>query len=207
MPRHFGTEERDTIRKDLVSCGHELFGRYGFRKTSIEDVARAAGVSKGTFYAFFETKETFFLEVFRLAAQEARESLTQAMLGGEATVREAFVEALHAQLLALHESPILQVLAQPEEYHFLFRQIKSDRLQQLFAVDREYVEWMIGTAQEWTSVRDVDLDLLAGVMRGLSLFPLHRKEIGEEVFSGSLRFLLTVLAHYLFPEEDGGTGD
>jgi len=56
----------------------EVFGHFGFKKASIEDIARKAGVGKGTVYLHFESKEALFEAVMRqniehdLAALEGR---------------------------------------------------------------------------------------------------------------------------------------
>jgi len=50
----------DGKRDAILAAGLELFGRYGYRRTSIDDIARAAGVAKGTVYLYVENKETLF---------------------------------------------------------------------------------------------------------------------------------------------------
>jgi AcrR family transcriptional regulator len=43
----------------------EVFGHFGFKKASIEDIARQAGVGKGSVYLHFESKEALFEAVMR----------------------------------------------------------------------------------------------------------------------------------------------
>jgi AcrR family transcriptional regulator len=50
----------DTKREAIFDAALELFGRYGYRRTSIDDIARAAGVAKGTVYLYVENKEALF---------------------------------------------------------------------------------------------------------------------------------------------------
>jgi AcrR family transcriptional regulator len=50
----------DSRRESLLSAAVEVFARYGFRKTSMEEVARAAGVSRQGLYLMFEDKEELF---------------------------------------------------------------------------------------------------------------------------------------------------
>jgi len=52
MPRAFTDPERDAIRARLMDAGRELFARRGIRATTVEQLARAAGISKGAFYLF-----------------------------------------------------------------------------------------------------------------------------------------------------------
>lgn len=50
----------DPRKKQLFDAAKPLFERYGFRKTTVEDVCSAAGVSKRTFYEHFKDKTEFF---------------------------------------------------------------------------------------------------------------------------------------------------
>lgn len=44
-------------RQALIDAGHELFAVRGYHDTRINDVAAAAGLSKGAFYRYFESKD------------------------------------------------------------------------------------------------------------------------------------------------------
>ena len=45
---------------ELLAAALELFVEHGYAATRLEDVARAAGVSKGTLYLYFDSKEALF---------------------------------------------------------------------------------------------------------------------------------------------------
>jgi AcrR family transcriptional regulator len=66
----FDTKPRWERRKDarpqeLLAAAIDLFVERGFASTRLEDVARRAGVSKGTLYLYFENKEELFKAVVR----------------------------------------------------------------------------------------------------------------------------------------------
>lgn len=63
MARGFTDRERTAIRNDLIDAGRELFGKYGLKKTSIEDLTKTVGIAQGSFYTFFKSKEKLYLEV------------------------------------------------------------------------------------------------------------------------------------------------
>ena len=63
MPKIFDEETREDIRGQMLDNGFSLIKRYGLKKTTIEDVTRASGVAKGTFYNFFKTKEEFVYQI------------------------------------------------------------------------------------------------------------------------------------------------
>ena len=54
-----GTEpdRRDTILAAAIG----IFGRYGYKKTSVDDIARAAGLSKQGLYLHFDGKDAIFV--------------------------------------------------------------------------------------------------------------------------------------------------
>ena len=49
---------------ELVAAALQLFSDRGFAATRLDDVATVAGVSKGTVYLYFESKEQLFEAIF-----------------------------------------------------------------------------------------------------------------------------------------------
>lgn len=60
-------------RLHILRCASELFARQGYRKTSMDEVARAAGVAKGTVYSYFAAKIDLLISA---TAMEKREAMT-----------------------------------------------------------------------------------------------------------------------------------
>ena len=63
MARSFSEFEKENIRNNLVIACKEHWTRYGYKKTSIDELCRQVGISKGAFYLFFASKEALFCEV------------------------------------------------------------------------------------------------------------------------------------------------
>ncbi|MBN2550474.1 MAG: helix-turn-helix transcriptional regulator, partial [Anaerolineales bacterium] len=60
MPKGFSDQEKEIIRARLLEQGQRLFSAHGLKKTNIDELAAAAGISKGAFYLFFASKEACF---------------------------------------------------------------------------------------------------------------------------------------------------
>jgi AcrR family transcriptional regulator len=58
-------EQRERTRRRLYECALEVFRRDGVATCRIDDIASAAGVSRGSFYFHFPTKEHVLLERMR----------------------------------------------------------------------------------------------------------------------------------------------
>src|SRR5258706_6679077 len=56
---------KDARPEEIVAAALEVFVERGFAATKLEDVARRAGVTKGTIYLYFENKEALFKAVVR----------------------------------------------------------------------------------------------------------------------------------------------
>jgi len=51
------------MRDELISSGLETLHRQGFHGSAVQDITNAAGLPKGSFYNYFESKEALALEV------------------------------------------------------------------------------------------------------------------------------------------------
>jgi AcrR family transcriptional regulator len=65
--------ENERRREDLLRVGRELFSVHPYDALSVDDIAAAAGMSRGLLYHYFESKRDFYVAVVRTAAEEMRE--------------------------------------------------------------------------------------------------------------------------------------
>lgn len=63
MARSFTEREKENIKNKLQEACKQSWTQYGYKKTSVDELCRQAGISKGAFYLFFESKEALFCEV------------------------------------------------------------------------------------------------------------------------------------------------
>jgi|SRR5690554_908001 len=49
--------ETDKVKNTIKKAARELFRRYGYKKTSVNDIAKKAKLAKATIYKYFESKE------------------------------------------------------------------------------------------------------------------------------------------------------
>lgn len=80
---------KDPVREEILSKAAELLGRFGFKKTTMEDIARAIGKSKSALYYYYKTKEEIFEAVVAEDMDENRR-LTEEMMATVETAPEKF---------------------------------------------------------------------------------------------------------------------
>jgi AcrR family transcriptional regulator len=62
----------DERRAQLVELGIQLFSTKSYEDISIDEVAEAAGISKGLLYHYFDGKREFYVETIRAASLQLR---------------------------------------------------------------------------------------------------------------------------------------
>lgn len=94
--------EASNVRDKLIAAARAEFLRCGYQKASLRTMARAAGVSTGSVYFFFGSKEELFHAVVDRVAEMLRRLMIDGARGeydgtlsGEDNDR-AFIECLHA---------------------------------------------------------------------------------------------------------------
>lgn len=89
----------------ILDTARDLLLHHGYRKVSVDDVAKGAGVGKGTLYLHWRTREHLFLAVAAREAAEMTTVIAEAMAGDPAEValsrymRRFFVEAMRRPVL------------------------------------------------------------------------------------------------------------
>lgn len=64
MPRSFSEREKEHINKRLKDSCKESWVQYGYKKTSVDELCKQAGISKGAFYLFLNRKKLFFVKFY-----------------------------------------------------------------------------------------------------------------------------------------------
>lgn len=86
-------------KEKILSAGQTLFRAQGYHGTGINEILRESGVSKGSFYNYFKSKEAFAIEVLGIYGQGTAEMIAQGLSDTSASALDrirGFVEILFA---------------------------------------------------------------------------------------------------------------
>ena len=99
MPR-FTEKEKAFISDKLLAEGEKLFSLHGLKKVTVDDLAVAANISKGSFYAFYPSKEHLYIEINFQLQQKLFENI-------ETVVKALTKDVIMMSLTGIITSPIL----------------------------------------------------------------------------------------------------
>jgi AcrR family transcriptional regulator len=98
--------ERQMRAARILDVAADLLLRHGYRRVTIDDVARGADIGKGTVYLHWRTREELFSAVFEREVREAVGDLLQALQQDRST---ALLHRLaRAYFLAIMDRPLLR---------------------------------------------------------------------------------------------------
>ena len=58
-----GVNKRDANRENILKIAQEIFSKYGYKKTTLDDIANAVRKGKSSLYYYFDSKEDLFQAV------------------------------------------------------------------------------------------------------------------------------------------------
>jgi AcrR family transcriptional regulator len=128
---------------EIVEAARKCFVLNGFAATRIEDVGRQAGVSKGTVYLYYETKEALFEAVIRANVLPVIDSVIEAIRADETTPApkqlEYIARTMYREIVGTERRRLLHlVIAEGPRFpwltEFYYREILGKGLEALRAV-------------------------------------------------------------------------
>ena len=99
----------DERREAILAAAQLQFGRYGFRRTSMEDIAKETGVSRASLYSYFDNKEEIFRSLTALLHEQSLEAAERCLKDGptDAGIGPRVEAALLARM-----TPFLEIVMQ-----------------------------------------------------------------------------------------------
>ncbi|HCT31228.1 MAG TPA: hypothetical protein DIW31_10985 [Bacteroidales bacterium] len=71
--------KEEQLKEEAISAAQKLFQQYGFRKTTMEDIAKAMGRGKSTLYYYYKSKDEIFDEVITKEINEVTKKTKNAI--------------------------------------------------------------------------------------------------------------------------------
>lgn len=171
----FTEEQNETIRRDLIREARCCGVTVGMRKTSVEQLTEAVGISKGSFYKFFDSKELLFFAVLEDIHTECF-AAAQKSLQENAAIDPASrtAAAILAACRWLSETKAFVFIENDAEFllHRLPEEVKTAH----YHDDETHIRQLL---EKYDLMPRRGASLAAATVRGLILTVSHKEQIGE----------------------------
>jgi TetR/AcrR family transcriptional repressor of nem operon len=69
------TDRREQVRQKIIQSALQLFNKHGFTAASIDDIMAGAGMTRGGFYSYFQSKSELYAEAISCFVTEKQEGI------------------------------------------------------------------------------------------------------------------------------------
>ena len=198
MAKAFSDSEKTLIKAKLKKGAIEFIQRYGIRKASVEELVEYAGISKGAFYLFYESKELLFFEAILEYHSQLQEAVSASVsnLKGKVTVDD--LTGILFKVIKDNQSFWISLLSDGN-LEYIQRKLPEQMLEMhLFDDDRFFHEIILMANVD----SNIDTPLVAGTFRAIFLTILNIEIIGEDIYDDVLRALLkSVFQQFFYSKE------
>ena len=194
------TKRGQATQRKLLEAAEAIFADHGYHEASIVKITERAGIGLGTFYLYFDSKQTIFEALVIDLNRRVRHSMAEAMQGASSRLeaeRAGFAGFFRftAEHPALYRVVREAELISPDALHLHYTRIVDG-----------YVEGL-RKAQAVGEVSDIDPEVAAWALMGIGELVGARyilwerdsdarrpREIDPHVFDHMMRFIETALA-------------
>lgn len=196
MATAFTEKEKELIKLKLNNAAAEYLGKFGVRKTTVDQLVLMAGISKGAFYSFYPTKEILFFEVFEAYQKDLVEEVFSQLNIAENIGIQEFTELIYGLYEKVRRSFIMNII-QNQEFEYLVRKIPEEYL---FA-HQSFDDLLVNTLIAHLKLKnDIEASVISASLRAIFMSMLHVKEIGDKDFEKALKLLIRGLGQQLIEE-------
>ncbi|MBC7124765.1 TetR/AcrR family transcriptional regulator [Tenuifilum osseticum] len=181
------------MRENIVSAATEVFSRYGFKKTSMEDIARALRMGKSSIYYYFKGKEEIFQAVVDREANLLRVKVKEILESGLPVTEKLRSYVKMRMDLIKHLSNYMEILKNDDLMNLeLTEKFRKKYDDEEITIVKQMLEE--GINRNELKVKDLNLSALAIVtaMKGLEI-PLVTSTMGVESLNMVIDDMLDIL--------------
>jgi AcrR family transcriptional regulator len=158
----------EQAKKDcILSAACRAFARWGFKKASVEEIAKEAGVAKGTVYLACDTKEDLYYQAVHREVRAWTAEVAK-LVDPRVPADQLLVQCAQAALAYLRHRPLVRELLFGNT-HLLLPEW-GERLDELRALGRQNLVEILRLGVKQARFRsDLDIDELAAILQDFSI--------------------------------------
>lgn len=182
MARRSGTalpSDAQAARERLMDAAEACFDRYGVGKTTMDDIAKMAGVSRPTVYRHFDDRDTLILAVVMRRSRALSDRAVK-FIRTQATFEDQLVEGLLFLVEKGRKDPFVRLLVTPEHVELATRILGGNSA----PVELTYEMWepILAEARDRGDLRaDLDTRAICRWLTYLIILLLGRYDVEDNV--------------------------
>jgi AcrR family transcriptional regulator len=96
-------------KQHVIKMAHQLFIEKGFQATSIQDILEYSGISKGTFYNYFSSKNELIIALFTTIYKKLDQERNELLIGQDPSNIEIFIKQIELQMMTNRKNKLISL--------------------------------------------------------------------------------------------------
>lgn len=193
MATAFSNNEKELIRNKLNEVAQLCLQKYGVRKTTVDQIVKMAGISKGSFYNFYPSKEVLFFTVLEEYQKYIIDELTNKLRGQDNIGIDKFTELFYELYQNVGQSFIMNIVKN-QEFEYLIRKLPKELIINHHSLDDIFIKKIFS----YIKIKDsINIDVVTASLRAIFMSMIYIEEIGEKDFDEVLKLLISGIAHHI----------
>ncbi|TYP58530.1 TetR/AcrR family transcriptional regulator [Thermosediminibacter litoriperuensis] len=201
MPAAFSEREKALIKSRLLAAAEECLQKFGVKKTSVEQLTKMAGISKGAFYIFYGSKEMLFFEVVEKIQHAILSQLMENLSKKDSDPKTKFIDAIFEAFVLVKNSSLINLI-QGNEIEIILRKLPDEVIKKHHSFDSIFIKNLLKVLEIEESG---DINTISAALRAVFITTLYEKQIGE-YYHEAIKLLVTGLAEQIFKGNDNWNG-
>jgi AcrR family transcriptional regulator len=129
----------------ILKAAKDCFARYGYEKTTLDDIGKIARLNKASLYYYFKNKEDIFIQVVLSEAKECIEKLQKSALEAE-NIEQKIAKYLidrmryYRDVLNLHQLSVILVQEIQPKFDEVYQSVKNEEITYLESILKDGVK-------------------------------------------------------------------
>ena len=197
MVAAFTAEEKEVIKRKLHTVAKECLQRYGVKKTTVDQMAALADISKGSFYNFYSSKEMLFFAVLEEYQIDVMNHLTE-QLGMETKIDTNRLVELFYDFYQDFRYSFMYTIFKNHEMELLVRKLPKEVITNHHLIDDRMVKKIVSRI----NIREnISVEIVSALFRTIVMIMLHIEEIGEKQFDTTLKLVIQGVVEQITKED------
>jgi AcrR family transcriptional regulator len=179
-------------KEQIIEAARKLFHKYGFKKVSMDEIAKEAGVTKKTIYIYFNSKEEL-LKYFIQEEIEKMKSIIEEIENKNYDFFESVNQVIYKLLKYKKEQNFLSTIEKEAEW--LKNPVVVQNLQLIDEQIQNYIKDKLKKAKEKGYINYTDLDITAFLIYKMYIalmfeWDSKNKELDEQMIANNISKIL-----------------
>ncbi|GAB4284266.1 MAG: TetR/AcrR family transcriptional regulator [Marinilabiliales bacterium] len=188
-------EKRKLIKEEIISSAREVFRKYGYRKTTMDDIAALMNRGKTSLYYYYKSKEELFQAVVDCEAARLKNKILSS-LENEKSVIGKFKKYIYSRMMGLKDLSLFYEAIHMELYDHLkyINQAREKFDKDELIMIKEIIKEGVKNKELAECDENKSANAILSILKGLEM-QLFVDEIDDNELTENLNDIINIIIH------------